>query len=226
MVNKKYDPVFELIKPGDVVGLGSGRAAADFVRELAQRVTEGLVITGVPTSVETEALARSLGIPLAPTAGFQRIDIAVDGADEVDPALNLIKGYGGALVREKIIAKAALQFVVLVGPEKLVKRLGARGKLPIEVVRFGWMLTRQHLAALGLNSQLRTHGDSALISDNGNLILDCVVSAIQDPFSLERSIHEIPGVVGTGLFINLANLVFVMTDNDVTVMPREERADG
>jgi ribose 5-phosphate isomerase A len=220
MEGEKYTAILELIKDGDVVGLGTGRAASNFVRELGQRVSKGLAIRGVPTSSGTEALARSLGIPIVPSEAISAIDIAVDGADEVDPNLNLIKGFGGALVREKIVATAATQFIVLVGPEKLVDKLGARGKLPVEVVRFGYTLARQRLELIGLKADLRIHGSLPFVSDNGNYILDCFVQGIDDPGWLDREIREIPGVVGTGLFIDLAEIVFVTRGSELEAKRR------
>jgi ribose 5-phosphate isomerase A len=220
MEGEKYTAILELIKDGEVVGLGTGRAASNFVRELGQRVSKGLAIRGVPTSSGTEALARSLGIPIAPSEAISAIDIAVDGADEVDPNLNLIKGYGGALVREKIVATAATQFIVLVGPEKLVDKLGARGKLPVEVVRFGYTLAQQRLEMIGLKAELRVQGSLPFVSDNGNYILDCFVQGIDDPDWLDREIREIPGVVGTGLFIDIAEIVFVARGSELEAKRR------
>jgi len=137
------------------------------------------------------------------------IDIDFDGADEVDPRLNLLKGYGGALVREKIVAASARKFIVLVGEEKLVPKLGRRGSLPVEVVPFGAPLAIARIKALGLRPKVRQKDADVFISDNGNVILDCAVNEIANPARLDRELLAIPGVVGTGLFIGMANTVLI-----------------
>jgi ribose 5-phosphate isomerase A len=199
----------ELILDGAVVGLGTGRAATAFIASLGERVKAGLRVRGVPTSQASADLASRLGIPLTTLDEVEAIDVAVDGADEVDPGCDLIKGYGGALVREKIVAAAARQFVVLVTPEKLVPSLGARGRLPVEVVPFGVALARRHLEALGLAPEVRRGDAGAFVTDNGNHILDCRVGPLDRPVALDQAIHAIPGVVGTGLFLGMAQLVLV-----------------
>jgi ribose 5-phosphate isomerase A len=211
-----------LIADGAVIGLGTGRAATAFIVALGERVTAGLRVRGVPTSQASADLAGTLSIPLTTLDEVEAIDVAVDGADEVDPRCDLIKGYGGALVREKIVAAAARQLVILVGPEKLVPVLGSRGRLPVEVVPFGLATCRRRLAALGLTPEVR-HGDSGpYVTDNGNRILDCRVGALDRPAELEQAICAVPGVVGTGLFLGMAHLVLV--DDDGTV--RELRPSG
>jgi ribose 5-phosphate isomerase A len=210
----------EMIRDGDVVGLGSGRAAKAFVEALGLRVRHGLRIRGIPTSQETADLATRGGIPLTTFDEVDRIDATFDGADEVDPELNLIKGWGGALVREKIVASASQRLVILVGDEKLVSRLGDRGKLPVEVVSFGLSVCRRKLTELGIASQPRAAGDKLFVTDNGNYILDCQVSAIKDPRELEIQLHAIPGVVGTGLFLGMADTVLVQTGDRVKVLSR------
>jgi len=195
------------VKPGFTLGLGTGRAANAFIRALAK---SGLKVRGVPTSNASAALARELGIKVVTLADAERLDVAFDGADEVDPRLNLIKGYGGAMVREKVVAQAARRFVVLVGVEKMVKRLGERGKLPIEVLPFAAPFCARRIKALGLRPKVRLKDDgAALLSDNGNLILDCGVTRISALARLERELISIPGVVGTGLFVAMANKVLV-----------------
>src|SRR2546426_506757 len=196
-----------LVRDGTVVGLGTGRAATAFLHALAGRVRDGCRVKGVPTSEETERLARELGIPLV---GLEAdLDLTVDGADEVDPQLNLIKGYGGALVREKIVAAASRRLVILVGSEKLVPVLGTRGKLPVEVVPFAVSFCSRRLSALGCPATPRGSDDWLFATDNGNCILDCRVSAIDQPAELEAQIRAIPGVVGTGLFLGMAQTVFI-----------------
>lgn len=211
------------ITAGQVVGLGTGRAAAAFIQALAGQVRGGMQIRGVPTSQASADLARQLGIPLVELDSVQSVDVTVDGADEVDPQLNLIKGYGGALVREKIVAAASKKLVILVGDEKLVPALGSRGKLPVEVLPFGLKATARHLEGLGLSPQQRMAGSQPLVTDNGNAILDCGTRAIDRPAELEAAIRAIPGVVGTGLFLGMADVVFIQRGPAVEELKRPGR---
>jgi ribose 5-phosphate isomerase A len=207
-----YERAVSLIKDGDKVGLGSGRASMAFIKLLGERVkaSPGLKITGVPTSVVSEELARSLGIPLVELADAMPLDLTVDGADEVGPGLALIKGWGRALIREKVVAAGSNRLVILAGKDKLVKHLGERGKLPVEVVPFALDLCKAKLSALGLNPVLWQEGGHVAETDNGNYILDCMVTApITDPAATELQIQAIPGVVGTGFFLKMASLVLV-----------------
>jgi len=206
------------VADGQVLGLGTGKAATEFINALGQRVQAGLKIVGVPTSQVTADLARKLGIPLTTLAEVDELDVAFDGADEVDPRLQLIKGYGGALVREKIVAASAKKFVVLVGPEKLVKVVGERGRLPIEVVPFGIDLVQRRLQKMSIPGVIRQAGHKPFITDNGNLILDAQVKALADPVALERELLAIPGVLGTGLFLNMADVVLVQHPDRVEVL--------
>jgi len=212
----------EFVEDGQIVGLGTGRAAAAFVRALAVRVKEGgLRIRGVPTSKATEELTRELDLPLLDMADVEEIDVTFDGADEVDPGLDVIKGYGGALVREKIVAAASRKLVILVGHEKLVSRLGQRGRLPVEIVPFAVSLCRRRFRALGFESDLRRGADGEpLPSDNGNWILDCRVERIPNPAHLDEALLGIPGVVGTGLFVGMADAVIVQDGDHVEVRHR------
>jgi ribose 5-phosphate isomerase A len=205
------------IADGQVVGLGSGRAATEFVQALAQRVQSGLRVRCVPTSERTADLARKLGITLTALADVDGVDVAVDGADEVDPQLRLIKGYGGALVREKIVAASAKRFLVLVGPEKLVQVLGERGTLPVEVLPFGIHLVQRRLERIGLASQTRQTQGSTFVSDNGNVILDVRIQPLVEPAALEQLLRAIPGVVGTGLFVDMADTVLIQHPDRVEV---------
>ncbi|MGA6973520.1 MAG: ribose-5-phosphate isomerase RpiA [Candidatus Binatus sp.] len=198
------------VKPGQVVGLGTGHAASAFIRALG---ASGIAVRAVPTSKPAEELARSVGIPIVTLADVKKIDIDIDGADEVDPRLNLIKGYGGALVREKIVASSSRRFVVLVGYEKMVKTLGGRGSMPIEVVPFGLPLVTAKIKALGMKPQVRQKDGMQFITDNGNLILDCGVKKIANPARLDRELLAIPGVVGTGLFLAMADVVLVAEES-------------
>jgi ribose 5-phosphate isomerase A len=206
------------VKPGAVVGLGTGQAATAFIHALGSAVKSGLRVTGVPTSEASATLARTLGIPLI--AEPTTLDVAVDGADEVDPQLDLVKGYGGALVREKIVAAAARRFIVLVGPEKLVPALGGRGRLPVEVVPFAAPFCTRRLTELGYPPVIRSASGAPVVTDNGNLILDCQVNAIADPAGLDRTLRELPGVVGTGLFVAMAHAVLVWESGRVRTLTR------
>jgi ribose 5-phosphate isomerase A len=210
----------DFIPKQGTIGLGSGRAATAFVRVLGERVRAGLAVRAVPTSQATAALASELGIPLTSLDAVEQLDVTVDGADEVDPQLNLIKGLGGALVREKIVAAASRRLVILVGAEKLVPVLGARGTLPVEVIPFGLAYCRRRLAAIGLESQPRLARGRLFVSDNGNAILDCCVGALADPGRLDELIRAVPGVVGTGLFLGMAHTVLVQEGETVQVRQR------
>ena len=207
------------VKSGHVVGLGTGQAATAFIHALGRAVKDGLAVTGVPTSEASAILARRLGIPLIdePVA----LDVAVDGADEVDPRLDLIKGYGGALVREKIVAAAARRFIVLVGAEKLVETLGGRGRLPVEVVPFAMPFARRRLTELGHPPVVRVKDGTPVVTDNGNLILDAAVGSIPDPALLDATLRAIPGVVGTGLFVGMAHTVLVWDDGRARALTRD-----
>ncbi|MGC1189789.1 MAG: ribose-5-phosphate isomerase RpiA [Candidatus Binatus sp.] len=194
------------VKPGHTVGLGTGRAASAFIRALG---ASGIQVRGVPTSTPAEELARSVGIPIITLGEAGKIDTDFDGADEVDSRLNLIKGYGGALVREKIVAASSRRLVVLVGYEKIVKRLGDRGSIPVEVVPFGVTLVCAKIKAMGMKPRVRENAGKEFITDNGNLILDCAVKPIANAARLDRELLAIPGVVGTGLFIGMADIVLI-----------------
>jgi len=211
----------EFVEDGQTLGLGTGRAAEAFVRALGDRVAQGLRVRAVPTSDRTEALARELGIPLSSLDQAGTLDCTFDGADEVDPGLELIKGYGGALVREKVVAASSARLVILVGAEKLVPSLGARGKLPVEVVPFARGLAARKLQELGCESVLRVSDDgTTYLTDNGNPILDCKVKKIDAPRAFETQILAIPGVVGTGLFVGMADAVVVQYEDHVDVLRR------
>jgi ribose 5-phosphate isomerase A len=200
----------ELVPNGSRIGLGSGRAAQAFVKALGERVRKGdLRVHGVPTSEETATLARQEGIPLLTLAEAGILDLTVDGADEVDPNLDLIKGYGRALVREKIVAASSRRLVILVGDEKLVPQLGTRGKLPVEVTPFALLLCERRLGELGCRPVPYRQGNGLFVTDNGNHILDCQIDPIPDAARLEMDIRAIPGVVGTGLFLKMADTVLV-----------------
>ena len=211
------------VASGQVVGLGTGQAAAAFVRALGARVAAGLDVRGVPTSEATAALARGLGIKLLTPDDVEAVDVAVDGADEVDPRGDLIKGYGGALLREKVVATMARRFVVLAGADKLVPVLGSRGRLPVEVVPFAAGPVRRRLEALGHPATLRTADGAPVLTDNGNRLLDCRVGPIADPGGLDAALRAIPGVVGTGLFVGMAPTVLVWDGERCRMLRGESR---
>jgi ribose 5-phosphate isomerase A len=215
-----YERALEFIQPGDVVGLGSGRASTEFIRLLGARVKGGFQVRGVPTSQASAKLAQELGIPLVSLDEGMPLAVTVDGADEVDPKLNLIKGYGRALVREKIVAAASGKLLILVGPGKEVPALGARGKLPVEVVPFALALCKQRLTAIGCTPVPYEEGGKLFFTDNGNHILDCGVGAIVEPAEFEAQIKAIPGVVGTGLFLGMADTVLVGDDHFELIQER------
>ena len=214
-----------LVEDGMLVGLGTGSTVRFLVEALGRRAREeGLRITGVPTSEATAAQATALGIKLAdPEAA---IDLAIDGADEVERGtLRLIKGLGGALLREKIVAQLARRFVVVADATKVVDRLGGRAPLPVEVVRFGLAATTRRIAEAGGAPVLRRAGEQPFVTDNGNVVLDCAGFApIRDPFTLERTLRAIAGVVGTGLFLDMAERAIVAdADGGISTMVREVR---
>jgi ribose 5-phosphate isomerase A len=209
-----------LVEDGMAVGLGSGSTAEIAVAEIGRRVRSGLHIVAVPTSDETERLARSFDIPIASLDEQSMLDLVIDGADEVDPALNLIKGRGGALLREKIVALAGDRFVVVVDESKRVQRLGAHAPLPVEVVPFGWVTTRRRLEEIGFSCELRG-GQAPYRTDGGNFVLDCHAPSsldLADPRVAER-IKVQTGVIEHGLFLHAATAVVVGTaDGGVEVL--------
>jgi ribose 5-phosphate isomerase A len=214
----------ELVPSGARIGLGSGRAARPFVRGLGERVRGGrLHVYGVPTSKETEDLAMREDIPLLTLTDAGTLDLTVDGADEVDPNLDLIKGYGRALVREKIVAASSRRLIILVGNEKLVPRLGTRGKLPVEVTPFALPLCARRLSELGCRPVPFMQGGELFVTENGNHILDCEVDPIPDAARLECAIRAIPGVVGTGLFLGMADIVLVGDRSDLRLIEERQR---
>jgi ribose 5-phosphate isomerase A len=197
----------DLVQPGMIVGLGTGSTASAVVDELGRRVAAGLTMTGVATSDRTADQARALGIPLSTLDEVAALDLGLDGADEIDPALNAVKGRGGALLMEKLVALSCAQFVLVASSEKSVDQLGVRLPLPIEIVRFGWKHTASRLESLGLAPQLRlasAAGDPPYITDQGNYILDCGPAPIASPGELAAAIKATAGVVEHGLFVGIA----------------------
>ncbi len=197
----------DLVAPGMLVGLGTGSTADAVTRELGRRVAAGLVFTAVPTSERTEALARGLGIPLSTLDETGRLDLGIDGADEIDPALDAIKGRGGALLREKLVALSCDDYVLVATTEKSVDRLGARTPLPVEIVAFGWSQTAERLARIGIAPEPRTVRDGLArpwVTDNGGIIVDCATGPIDDPSRLAAAVKVVSGVVEHGLFLGIA----------------------
>jgi ribose 5-phosphate isomerase A len=210
----------ELVESGQIVGLGSGSTAALFVRFLAQRVRDGLKIVSIPTSQATKELADELGIPLTTLEAHPEIDIDIDGADEIDPQLNLIKGGGGAFLREKIVASVSRRFLVVADSAKQVARLG-KFPLPVEVIPFAQALITHRIQLLGAKVVLRHHPDgNAYITDEGHHILDCTFGEIAEPPALAEKLRAIPGVVEHGLFIGMAEMALVGRNGDVVQLRR------
>jgi ribose 5-phosphate isomerase A len=212
----------DVVTNGMRLGLGSGSTFLFALERLAERIRgEGLRIAGVPTSSGTAEAARRLGVPLLELAEVDRLDLAIAGADEIDPAKAMIKGGGAALVREKIVAAAAAEMVVAVDAKKCVDVLGRRFLLPVEVMQFGWRQTERAVAATGCTTTLRrARTGDPLITDNGNYILDCKYAGIADPPRLHDRLNAIPGVVDNGLFVGMAGRVFVgEADGHVRILP-------
>jgi ribose 5-phosphate isomerase A len=215
----------ELLKDGMIVGLGSGSTSTLAVAAIGKRVKEGLKIIGIPTSEQTAEQARSLGIPLATFADYSKIDIAIDGADEVElHSLNLIKGGGGNQLREKIVAGASASFIVVVDEGKLVERLGVRAPVPVEVAQFGWQATARQLSELKLNPGLRLDKQkNPYVTDGGNYILDCATGPIESADKLAAELDSIVGVVEHGLFLNMTTEVLIGTDDGVKSLVKSAR---
>jgi ribose 5-phosphate isomerase A len=200
----------EEVRDGMVLGLGTGSTASYFVSGLGRRVSEGLKVTAVATSMATSELATSLGIRLV-TSTDRPLDLTVDGADEIDPDLNLIKGLGGALLREKVVAAASLRMIVIASADKLVPQLGMRAPLPVEVLPLLWERTAAQLEELELRPALRKIRDTgaAFVSDNGNLILDCAFTPPRDLDALALGLDRLPGALGHGLFLGIATQAII-----------------
>jgi ribose 5-phosphate isomerase A len=220
----------ELVEDGMVVGLGTGSTAAFAVEALGRRHRQGLRFVGIATSQRTAAQAEAAGIPLTTFAEHRQIDLTIDGADEVERGtLNLIKGLGGALLREKIVANASRRLAIIVDGAKLVDQLGTRAPVPVEVVAFGLEPTQASLEALGASARLRlSPAGVAFVTDSGNRIVDCSFGPITDPARLEERIGRIVGVVESGLFIDRAGPVFVADAAGVQRLdsPRAHRREG
>jgi ribose 5-phosphate isomerase A len=205
----------EYVEDGMLLGLGSGTTSTMFIQELGERVKQGLRVRGIATSTASQQLAESLSIPITNFDESPVLDLAVDGADEVGPGLALIKGGGGALLREKIVASAARRFIVIADSSKLVDHLG-RFPLPVEVIQMALPIVTRKLAAFGVNPKLRHRPDgSRYITDEGNYILDCACGEIANPAKMAAEIRGIAGVVEHGLFLGMASLALIASDQGV-----------
>lgn len=225
------DQVLAYIQPGMIVGLGGGSTALLALRSLALKITRGEIknILGIPCSRQVEVEARKLGVPLTtledqpPGPTGHVIDLTFDGADEVDPALNLIKGGGGALVREKIVAQASRIEIIIVDESKLSPALGTHWALPVEVIPFGWRTQSVYLEGLGAQPVLRaTPGGPPFVTDQGNYILDCAFGPIADPAALAKCLDARTGIVGHGLFLGMADEVIVAGASGIRYLKRED----
>lgn len=220
------EQALEYIQSGMIVGLGTGSTAKHMLIGLAERLKDGRLrdIVGVPTSRGAEKLAQELGIPLATLEQQPSIDIALDGADEIDPNLDLIKGLGGALLFEKIVETSSSKLVIMADETKIVKQLGTRSPLPVEVVPFGLPLSRRRLEELGCKPVLRLGADQQPYrTDENNYIFDCHFQGIADAAALNIAVNMIPGVVEHGLFLNMASIALVAGANGVTTLERPSK---
>lgn len=201
------------IETGMNIGIGTGSTVYYFIQALAKKIKEGLVIKGVPTSRQTEFLAKELNIPLTDLNDVAQLDLTVDGADEIDSQLQLIKGGGGALLQEKIVAAASKKLIIIADETKLVETLG-KFPLPVEVITFAWKQTQRHIQNLGCNKIiLRKKNDEVFVTDHKHFILDCYFEKIEDVGSLTQQLNSIPGVVENGLFVNMATSAIVAYNN-------------
>ena len=222
MKKQAAEKAVQYIEDGMIIGLGTGSTVEFAIKKIGEMVKEGLKIEGIPTSLKTKRLATDLKIPLIELDDRVEIDLTFDGADEVDSNLNLIKGGGGALTREKIIAYHSKKVIIIVDETKIVKGLGCDSFLPVEVTKFGWSATKKVLEGLGCTGELRKIMDEAFITDNQNYIIDCDFGKITDPEALEKEINNIPGVLDNGLFIGLADQVIVGSKQGMMTLERQD----
>jgi len=208
------------VRTGMRLGLGTGSTAALMLEALAERLADGRLrdVTGVPTSEATAERCRQLGIPLATLAELPELDLAIDGADEIDPSLGLIKGLGGAHLREKVVACAAARFVVIADAGKLVRRLGDHAPLPVEVIPFARPVSTRLLAGLGWEPELRLRGGAPYVTDEGNHLLDCRRDDWSHPERLAAELQAVPGVVEHGLFLDIARAAYVAETGGVLML--------
>jgi ribose 5-phosphate isomerase A len=209
------------VKSGMVLGLGTGSTAKYFIQAVASAIRAGQLkdVRGVPTSVNSERLARESQLPIVTFSQIKKIDLTVDGADEIAPGLMLIKGLGGALLREKLVAQSSERVVIIADKSKMVKKIGEKSPLPVEVTPFGVEASDRFLREFGCVPTLRRHADGAVfLTDNGNYILDCKFDGIGDPRALDEKLCRRAGIVESGLFIDLADEALVADENGVTTI--------
>ena len=210
----------DTIKSGMIVGLGSGSTASLFIRELGARVRDGMRVQGIPSSEDSRRLAEEVGVPLTTLVDHPRIDVTVDGADEVSESLDLTKGLGGALVREKIVAHASDRVIIVVDESKLVDKLGRKAPIPVEVIPFAAVLIQAQLKRWGGQAQPREKNGKVFVSDNGNWILDWSYGTVDQPAVLEKQLKSLTGVVDSGIFANVASLVIAATSTGLRKLQR------
>jgi ribose 5-phosphate isomerase A len=222
MKKQAAEKAVQYIEEDMVVGLGTGSTVEFALKKIGEMVNNGLTIQGVPTSLKTKRLATELKIPLIELDDRTEIDLTIDGADEVDSNLNLIKGGGGALTREKIIAYHSKKVIIVVDETKIVKGLGCDCSLPVEITKFAWSATKKSLEDLGCTAELRKIMNEAFITDNQNYIVDCDFGKITDSEALEKEINNLPGVLENGLFIGLADQVIVGSKQGMMTLERQD----
>lgn len=218
------EAALQFVESGMVVGLGSGSTAHQFIDRLGRHLRDGRLrdIRGVPTSQESERLAVTNGIPLTSFDSVERCDVTIDGADEIDPRMNLIKGLGGALLREKVVAQNSRRLIIIADTSKKVSVLGTRGPLPVEVLPFARTASERFLRTLGCTVELRMNGAEPYVTDNGNNIFHCRFESIGDAVSLDRKLHARAGIVETGLFLDLATTIVLAGPEAVEIRHRVE----
>ncbi len=212
----------EHVKDGMVIGLGTGTTVYYTIIKVAEMVEAGMELIAIPTSMRTQGLAKGHNIPLTDLSEHTNIDVTIDGADEIDPHLNLIKGWGGALVREKIVASASKKLVIVADTSKIVDTLGIKSPLPVEIIPFSHKVVEKQLLGIGCTPALRLRNNKTFISDNKNNIIDCKFDTIQDPRLLESEINNIPGVVDNGLFVEMATIAIVANnEGEIRIIERQ-----
>lgn len=207
----------EYIKDGMIIGLGSGSTVYWMLKRLGEMVEQGMNVKGISSSIRTEGWSREFGIPQTDFSEVQLLDLAIDGANEIDPQFNLLKGGGGSLVREKIVNANSAKLIIIADESKLVSQLG-KAPLPVEILQFGWEVTAKKIARLGCTPVLRSREGVRFISDNGNYIVDCEFERISNPEKLHHELKQIIGVVETGLFIGMTDIVILAGETEVKVI--------
>jgi ribose 5-phosphate isomerase A len=210
------------VRDGMIVGLGSGSTASIAIKLIGELVREGWKLIGIPTSRASEVLGRSVGIRIGDLKDYPDVDVTIDGADEVDPKLNLVKGLGGALVREKIVAASTRTEVIVVDQSKLVDFICQKAPLPVEILQFGHQATMKKLERFGCTPAVRRSNGDVFVTDNGNIMADCRFTRINDPAKMEWELNLVPGVVDNGLFVGLAHVVIVSSKDGIRTMTKDQ----